>query len=148
VPVLTDPDVPPDEVQIRAALGDAFDCWKGLESALTDPPFCLALSWHYFRDGGWLLKALRGTRNFAWLAVWKDHATVTFYFAARHREELVALPIPDALRDQAAEVEMTGRMLPLVIEIRSETDVAAALEVLRYKLGPGRPSGSAPRTER
>jgi Protein of unknown function (DUF3788) len=147
VPVLTDPDVVPDEVQIRAALGEAFVFWKGLESALTDPPFRLDLSWHYFRDGGWLRKALRGTRNLAWLAVWEDYATVTFYFAARHREGLVALPVPDALRDQAAEAEMTGRLLPLVIEIRSEADVAAALEVLRYKLGPSRPGGSSPRTE-
>jgi hypothetical protein len=33
---------------------------------------------------------------------------------------------------------MTGRMLPLVIEIRSEADVAAALEVLRSKAGAKR----------
>ena len=135
MPVLTNPDVAPDEVQIRAALGEAFNAWQGLESALTDPPFGLALSWHYFRDGGWLRKALRGKKNLAWLAVWKDYATVTFYFAARQREELAALPVPDALRVQAAEAEMTGRMLPLVIEIRSRADVDAALEVLRYKLG-------------
>ncbi len=135
VRVLTNPDVAPDEAQIRAALGEAFDAWRGLESALTDVPFRLVLSWHYFRDGGWLRKALRGTRNVAWLAIWKDHATLTFYFSARHREELVALPIPDTLRNQAAEAEMTGKMLPLVIEIRSHEDVEAGLEVLRYKLG-------------
>lgn len=135
VAVLTNPDVAPDEVQIRAALGDAFNAWQGLESALTEPPFGLALSWHYFRDGGWLRKALRGKRNLAWLAVWKEYATVTFYFASRQRKDLVALPIPDALRTQAAEAEMSGRMLPLVIEIRSRADVDAALEVLRYKLG-------------
>jgi hypothetical protein len=134
VPVLINPDVAPDQAQIRAALGEAFDAWQSLESTLTDPPFSLTLSWHYFRDGGWLRKALRGTRNLAWLAVWKDHATITFYFAARHRGDLVALPIPDALRHQAAEAEMTGRLLPLVIEIRSQADVEAAVEVLRYKL--------------
>jgi hypothetical protein len=147
VPVLTDPDVAPDQVQIRATLGEAFNAWTGLESALTDPPFGLALSWHYFRDGGWLRKALRGTRNLAWLAVWKDHATITFYFAARHRADLVALPVPDALRSQAAAAEMTGRVLPLVIEIRSQADVEAALEVLRYKLAPRRRGGSSRRTE-
>ena len=147
MPVLTNPDVAPDQVQIRAALGEAFSAWKRLESALTDPPFRLALSWHYFRDGGWLRKALRGTRNLAWLAVWKDYATITFYFAERHREDLVALRIPDTLRNQAAEAEMTGRMLPLVIEIRSQADVEAALEVLRYKLGPSRPGGSSRCTE-
>lgn len=83
VPVLTDPAVAPDEVRIRAALGDAFEAWQNLESALTGPPFRLALSWNYFRDGGWLRKALRGTKNLAWLAVWNEYATITFYFAAR-----------------------------------------------------------------
>lgn len=135
VPVLTNPDLAPDEAQVRAALGAAFDAWQGLESALADPPFGLALSWHYFRDGGWLRKAVRGKKNLAWLAVWKGYATVTFYFAARHRKDLVALAIPDVLRLQAAEAEMTGRMWPLVVEIRSRADVDAVLEVLRYKLG-------------
>ena len=135
VPVLTNPDVAPDEVQIRAALDGTFSAWQDLESALADRPFGLTLSWHRYRDGGWLRKALGGKKNLAWLAVWEGYATVTFYFAARNRDDLVALPIPDALRLQAAEAEMTGRMLPLVIEIRSRTDVDAALEVLRYKLG-------------
>lgn len=134
VPVLTDPEVAPDERQIRSALGAAIEAWQVLESALAGPPFGLALSWHYFRDGGWLRKALRGRKNVAWLAVWKDYATVTFYFAARHREDLVSLPITDGLRRQAAEAEMTGRMLPFVIEVRALPDVDAVLEVMRYKL--------------
>lgn len=71
---------------------------------------------------------LRGTRNLAWLAVWKDHATITFYLAARHREALVALPIPDSLRHQAAQAKMMGRMLPIVIDIRSQADAETAPE--------------------
>lgn len=134
MPVLTDPEFAPDDRQIRSALGGAIEAWQVLESALAGPPFSLALSWHYFRDGGWLRKALRGRKNVAWLAVWKDYATVTFYFAARHREDLVSLPIGDGLRRQAAESEMTGRMLPFVIEVRGLPDVEAVLEVMRYKL--------------
>jgi hypothetical protein len=66
--------------------------------------------------------------------VWKDCVTVTFYFAARHPEGLVALPIDDCLRRQVVEAEMTGRMLPFVIEVRALPDVDAVLEVMRYKL--------------
>jgi hypothetical protein len=134
VPVLTDPELAPDDSQIRAALGGAIEPWQALESALAGPPFDLVLSWHYFRDGGWLRKAFRGKKNVAWLAVWQDYATVTFYFAARHREDLAALPIDEGLRRQAAEAEMSGRMLPFVIEVRALPDVDAVLEVLRYKL--------------
>jgi hypothetical protein len=134
VPVLTDPEVAPDEGQIRAALGEATEAWQVLESALEAPPFGLALPWRYFRDGGWLRKALRGRRNVAWLAVWKDSATVTFYFAAWHREDLVALPIDDRLPRSVAATEMTGRLLPVVLEVRALPDVDAVLEVMRYKL--------------
>ena len=134
MPILTDPDVTPDEQRISAALCGAMDAWRVLESALSTPPFDLVLSWRYYRDGGWLCKALRGQRNLAWLAVWDGYFTVTFYFAARHRADLLELDVGDALRRQAAEAEMTGRMLPLVIEVRDEQDVEAVLEIMRYKL--------------
>ena len=134
VPVLTDPDVAPDDELFSAALGRAMEAWQTLEAALADPPFDLVLSWRYYRDGGWLCKALRGQQNRAWLAVWDRYFTVTFYFAARHRSDLVALPIGADLQRQAAEAEMTGRMLPLVIEVHDVPDVEAVLEVMRYKL--------------
>jgi hypothetical protein len=134
VPVLTDPDVAPDERRISAALGGAMGAWRALESALAEPSFDLSLSWRHYRDGGWLCKALRRRRNLAWLAVWDRYFTATFYFAARQRSDLVALPIGADLQRQAAEAEMTGLMLPLVIEVHDVPDVEAVLEVMRYKL--------------
>lgn len=132
-PVLTDPEINPDDPQIEEAFGPAYDAWRALSAAVNAPPFGLALSWSHYRDGGWLCKALRGTKNLAWLGVWDGYATVTFYFAERHRNDLIALPIPDPLREQAARTEMIGRMLPLMVEIRALDDVAPALEILRYK---------------
>jgi len=132
--VLTDGDRTPDDTVISEALGDAFSAWKRLEEALGGPELDLKLSWSFYRDGGWLCKALKGSRNMAWLGVWDRYASVTFYFSARHRDDLVNLPIPEALRTEAAEAGMIGTMLPLLIEIRGQEDVDAALEVLRYKL--------------
>jgi len=134
MPVLTDPGVTPNRQRISAVLGAAMQGWTALESALAEPPFDLSLSWRHYRDGGWLCKALRGQQNLAWLAVWDRYFTVTFYFAARHRADLVALPIGADLRRQAAEAEMTGRMLLLVIEVHDAPDVEAVVEVMRYKL--------------
>jgi hypothetical protein len=134
VPVLTDPDAPPDAARIREVLGGAFPAWQTLASGLAAPVVDLVLSWRHYRDGGWLCRALRGRRNVAWLAVWDGYATVTCYFAARHRDDLVALPVPEDVATRAATAEMSGAMLPLVIEIRSQADVDAALEVVRYRL--------------
>jgi hypothetical protein len=132
--VLTDPDRPPDDEQIRVHLGPSYPAWQRLEAALRGPDLGLALSWHHFRDGGWLCKALRGKKNIAWLAVWEGYATVTCYFSARHREDLAALPLPEALLNQISQVQMSGAMLPVVIEIRSPADVEAAVEVVRHRL--------------
>jgi uncharacterized protein DUF3788 len=134
VAVLTDPGRVPDDAQVREHLGSSFAAWTRLEVELTGPELGLQLSWHHFRDGGWLRKALRGTRNVAWLAVWDGYATVTCYFSARHREDLVSLPLPDSLRTQVRDAEMSGAMLPVVVEIRSAADAEAALQVVRYKL--------------
>jgi hypothetical protein len=134
VAVLTDPDRLSDDEQIREHLGASFFAWRRLESALRGPELDLALSWHHFRDGGWLCKALRGKKNIAWLAVWEGFATVTCHFSARHRDDLAALPLPDCLRTQISQVEMSGAMLPVVVEIRSPADVEAAVEVVGYRL--------------
>lgn len=124
----------PDDKQIRAHLGTSFAAWQSLEETLRGPELDLALSWHHFRDGGWLCKALRGKKNVAWLAVWEGYATVTCYFSARHRSDLAALSLPASLRTQVTEAEMSGAMLPVLVEIRSAADVEAAAEIVRYRL--------------
>ncbi len=134
VAVLTDPGRVPDDEQIRQHLGASFAAWQDLKELLSGPDFALELSWHHYRDGGWLCKAARGSKTMAWLAVWDDYATVTCYFSARHRNDLAALPLPDDLRTQVTGMEMSGAMLPVVVGIRSREDVDAATEVVRYRL--------------
>jgi len=134
VAVLTDPGRVPDDEQIRQHLDASFAAWQDLKELLSGPNFGLELSWHHYRDGGWLCRARRGSKNMAWLAVWDGYATVTCYFSARHRDDLAALPLPDNLRTQVTGTEMSGAMLPVVVGIRSREDVGAALEVVRYRL--------------
>ncbi len=134
-PVFVDDDVRPSDELIADALGSAWPAWARLERSFADD-VGLALEWAFYRDGGWLRKALRGTKNMAWLCVWEGRATVTFYFAARHRDDLVALDVPEGLRSQAATAAMSGAMLPLRIEVRTEEDADAAVAVMRYKVGP------------
>lgn len=132
VPVLTDPDVTPDDEQIGHLLGGSFAAWRRLTEQLTG--LGLHLTWRHYRDGGWLCRAQRGGKNVAWLAVWDGSATVTCYFAARHRPELMRLPVPETLRAHVAGTEMSGRLLPVVVEIRTSADADAGVEVVRLKL--------------
>ena len=130
--VLIDPDVAPDDEVVGAALGDAREAWRRLTELLGG--LGLELAWRHYRDGGWLCRATRGNKVVAWLAVWAGYATVTCYFAGRHRAELVQLPMPESLRAQAAQTELSGSLLPVVVEVRTDADAAAAAEVVRFKL--------------
>ncbi|MDQ0768442.1 hypothetical protein QF031_001191 [Pseudarthrobacter defluvii] len=134
VAVLNDPGRVPDDEQIRQYLGASFDAWVNLKETLSGPEFGLELSWHHYRDGGWLCKALQGRKNMAWLAVWEGYATVTCYFSARHRPGLTTLRLPDHLRARIAGAEMSGAMLPVIVELHSPADVEAAVEIIRYRL--------------
>ncbi|HEY0951138.1 DUF3788 family protein [Nocardioides sp.] len=132
VPVLIDPGVTPDADLIAATLGAATPGWERLQGLLGDPGLGLELSWRHYRDGGWLCPAIRRGKNVAWLAVWDDCATVTCYFAERHRAALAALPVPEAVR--ASSADLTGRLLPVVVEVRTREDADAAAEVVAARL--------------
>ena len=132
--VLTDPVRVPDDGQVARHLGASYAAWQDLKEMLSRPEFNLELSWHHYRDGGWLCKAVRGRKNVAWLAVWDGYATVTCYFPARHREGLMALHLPEHLQTRIAGAELSGATLPVIVEIRTPADLDAAVEIIRYRL--------------
>lgn len=132
VPVLTDPEVSPDDALIEAALATAAPAWRHLGELLGASGLGLELSWRHYRDGGWLCPAIRGGKNVAWLAVWDGYATVTCYFAERHRPVLAALPVPEAVR--ASSADLSGRLLPVVVEVHRPEDADAAAEVVAARI--------------
>jgi hypothetical protein len=134
VPILLDEAQEPTDAIIEDALGPAYPAWEKLTAALTGPEFHLKLGWVFYSDGGWLCKALKGSKNQAWLGVWEGYASVAYYFAARHRADLANLAIPQELQDRAAQAALIGKMLPLMIELRTTPDTDAALEVMRYRV--------------
>ena len=76
---------------------------------------------------------MRSGKNVAWLAVWAGYATVTCCFAERHRSALASLRVPEAAR--VASADLAGRLLPVVVEVRTVEDAAGAAEVVRLKPG-------------
>jgi len=125
--------VTPDEDLVSASLGEAAPAWRRLEHLLGGSGLGLELSWRHYRDGGWLCRAVRSGKNVAWPAVWDGYATVTCYFAEPHRGALASLRVPEAAR--AASADLAGRLLPVVVEVRTVEDAVGAAEVVRLKLG-------------
>jgi hypothetical protein len=92
---------PPTPASIAAALGDAAPVWR--QTVAMFEAAGVTVEWRYYRDGGWLAKATRRSQTIAWMRVEPGHLRVTFYFAARFRELLLADSVLDAtLREQIA----------------------------------------------
>lgn len=128
-----EPGVEPTPERIQAALGPAGGAWQDLARLIADAG--LDLTWKYYRDGGWLARATSRGKTIAWLKVADGHATLTCYFAERHRPVLVAdATLPAALRETISGTAMIGRMLPVTVEVREGFGVAEAGSLLGLKL--------------
>lgn len=128
-----DPAVEPTTERINAALGGAGDAWDLLNDLMEASG--VAVAWRYYRDGGWLAKATRRNKTVAWLNVVPDCARVTFYFAERYRETLVAShDLSAGLRGRIATVAPIGRSIPVSFELHNSSDVGDVGAVLGIKL--------------
>ena len=96
--------------------------------------FGLTVCWRYYREGGWLAKATKGSKTVAWLNVVPGGARVTCYFAERDRARLVENPaLPADVRDRIAVVALIGKLLPVSLEVRESADVEVVCTTLRIK---------------
>lgn len=130
--VFRDPGIEPTTESIRAALGPAADAWDELTALIAETGSLLA--WRYYRDGGWLARASKGRKTIAWLSVAHGHARITFHFAERDRSILAHDPaITDELRHQIATAPLSGRLLPVTLDLHDRRHLPQVRALLSTK---------------
>ena len=129
--VFKDPDSQPTPTLIGETLHDAAPCWTMLTDHFADVG--ATVEWQYYRDGGWLAKAVGKGKTVGWLSVEDSYVRVTFYFAQRHRIPLLSDESLAALHPIIAQTPLSGRLLPVTLEIRTAADVGTASRVLAAK---------------
>ena len=130
--VFDDPAVEPTPKLIETALGAANGAWEELADLLA--AVGAKAEWRYYRDGGWLVKAVKGSKTVAWLQVNDGYGRITCYLAARHRETLAnATDLPEDLRTKIAQVKTMAKTLPVTLEVRTLEEAATAGVVVAYK---------------
>lgn len=129
-----DPDVAPTIGMVHDVLGPgAAAVWDELAGLVTGAGATLA--WRYYADGGWLAKASRANRTVAWLNVAPGQATITFYFAERHRASLAANPeLSSTEREQIAGTALSGRLLPVTLTLADGRQLPEVRALLTAKL--------------
>lgn len=131
--VFTDPETEPDAGAIHDALGEAAPAWDRLLEVVDD--LGAIASWRYYRDGGWLVRVMRGSQIIAWVSVEKDLIRMSVYFAERLRGALLEdTGLVAVLQDEIARAPSQGKMFAVSLEVKAVADVSLARAALELKL--------------
>jgi len=131
--VFADPAIEPKPETINQALGSASEAWHLLGGMLAEAG--VIVEQRYYRDGGWLFKATKGSKTMTWMRVDRGFGRATFYFPERHRSTLEdAANLPTEVRQQIKERQPMGKTLGVTLEVRTPEDVTTAKALLAYKL--------------
>jgi len=131
--VFKDPGNQPTPGLIEEALDEAAPCWTMLTDHFADAG--APVEWRYYREGGWLAKAVGKGQTVGWLSVEDGYVRVTCYFAERHRISLLGDESLAELHPAIAQTPLSGRLLPVTLEVRSASDVGTAYHVIAAKIG-------------
>jgi len=134
-PLLNDPDAFPTAELLAPALGRAYPAFRELSETLQSDDFRLNPEWRFYRDGkAWLCKITSGKRTVAWLSVWRGCFKVALYFTEKTGAGIADLTIADSLKDQYRSNRPSGRLKPLVIEVKKKAQLRDVHALLRYKM--------------
>jgi len=133
--LLTAADVAPTPDVLERELGDLFLLYERLTARLESHDVDVRPEWRYYRDGGaWLCKMTRRTKTVFWLSAWRSRLQVAFYFTARSGDGIPGLSIDASLKLAYANASPIGKLIPLVIEVRSEEQLGDVVAVAAYKV--------------
>jgi len=130
-----DRDAPePSAAAIKKVLGAANGAWLELVEYLEAKG--VSVTWKWYRDGGWLARAAKGSKTVLWVSI-DDAGFVggAVHFAARLREAVADLPgIPAAQAQKIRKTEPTGKLVSVPFELRSKSDVKSIQALIDAKL--------------
>ena len=133
-PVLKDPNVFPSDNVLKLALGKSHAAFDALMKMISDPELGLTHQWNYYKDGNlWLCKICHKKKTVTWLSVWSGYFKLSFYFTEKTAPGVMALKINKDILSAFRESKRTGRLIPLIMEMRAKKHIADALTVMKYK---------------
>jgi len=130
-----DRDAPePSTEAIKKVLGAANGAWLELVEYLEAKG--VSVTWKWYRDGGWLARAAKGSKTILWVSI-DDAGFVdgSLYFAARLREAVADFAGTTAAQSQKIRTaELWGKTVPVPFELRSKSDMKSIHALIDAKL--------------
>lgn len=130
---LTDQSVYPDDSVLKGLLGRSFQAYRALiELFDRNEMHC---EWRYYMDGkAWLCKVQKKKRTIVWMSAWKGFMQATMYIAAKHEDDIYALPIHDDTKERIRSTKKVGKSQPCIFEIRNQKVLKDFDTVMQFKL--------------
>ena len=130
--LLRDPDTYPSDEVLASALGKSYTAYEVFAKKL--PDYGIGLEWRYYNDGkAWLGKCCHKKKTVFWLSVWEGFFRVTLFFTEKTRAGVEALPVSDDIKTQLTGAGAIGKLIPLVIAIRTKKSLDDVFALIAYK---------------
>lgn len=127
-------EVTPTEKVLEEALGkDIFDVYLMLMQII-ESGFQLEIQWRFYKDGkAWLCKVIDKKKTIFWLSIWDRFIKISVYFTEKTRWGIYDLQINNQIKDKFKKVEAIGKLIPLILDIEKEEELADLAEIIKYK---------------
>lgn len=133
--LLRDADVKPTLDYLEGALGDSlFKTYNALLDLIINE-FELSDEWKFYNDGkAWLCKVVdKKKKTIFWLSAWNGFIKISFHFTQKTYEGVFNLDIDLALKDELKKTPFKGKLIALIIDIKSADSFDDLRELIKYK---------------
>lgn len=132
--LLKDKQVFPDDKVLKTALGESYAAYYELIKTVTADEFGLSPQWNYYNDGkAWLCKVGYKKKTVFWLSVWEGYFKTAFYFTESNCDAIEGLEIAPEIKQSFRSATHIGKLIPLVISVRSSDQLPDLLTIIAYK---------------
>jgi len=132
-PLLRDAAIYPTNDVLKNVLCESYVAFETLTNSLINE-LGWVLEWNYYKDGkSWLCKVCAKKKTVFWLSVWEGFFKTTFYFTEKHLEGLATLSISEQIKEDFCRMKPIGKLLPMVISIDKQEQLADLLKIIRFK---------------
>lgn len=131
--ILTNPKLSPTPELLQEALRDNYANLNAVMTMLAERG--IVAQWNYYKDGkSWLCKVQYKKKTILWLSVWDDCFKLSFFFTEKTREGIATLEIDTVIKEEFRKQEPTGKLIPLIFEIRNNTPLDNFKQIVEYKM--------------
>ena len=120
-----------DEIFIQV-LGDSYKTWETFKKSLLE--YEISIEWRYYKDGGWLGKALNKKRTIFWASLSEGFFSASFNFSNKVEisEGIQNLDVSNDIKNDITTTP-SGKYLGVTINISKDEQLSDLYKMMDFK---------------